>query len=109
MVFVPVTLTAGSWLCDAPDGQYALVYPARGPGATPPEPADDALDRLIGRGRAAILRALDRLATTTELAASLNLSLGTVGGHLAVLRDAGLGAGARVGRRVIYRRTGQNP
>jgi DNA-binding transcriptional ArsR family regulator len=55
--------------------------------------------------RAAILTELERPATSSELAAQLDLSLGTVGGHLAVLRDADLIVGTRVGRRVVYRRT----
>ncbi|MGW3248555.1 helix-turn-helix domain-containing protein [Streptomyces sp. NPDC001070] len=53
-----------------------------------------------------MLHELERPATTSELAAHLGLSLGTVGGHLAVLRDAGLVTGTRVDRRVVYRRTG---
>ncbi|WP_063770061.1 helix-turn-helix domain-containing protein [Streptacidiphilus melanogenes] len=112
MLFVPYTgVGGGSWLCEAPDRPYAMVYPARGPGAEPSAPADDrdrrdrALGRLLGVGRAAILRSLARPATSSELAAELGLSLGTVGGHLAVLREAELVLGARVGRRVVYRRT----
>lgn len=38
-------------------------------------------------------------------AETLGLSLGTIGSHLTVLRDARLIVGARVGRRVVYRRT----
>lgn len=39
------------------------------------------------------------------LATLLEVSLGTAGGHITVLRDAGLIEGTRVGRRVVYRRT----
>ncbi len=106
MLFVPTTLSDGSWLCTGPDRGYALVYPARGAAAAAEPPAPRAaLERLVGAGRAAILHALERPATTSELAAHLGHSLGTVGGHLAVLRDANLVAGTRVGRRVVYRRT----
>jgi DNA-binding transcriptional ArsR family regulator len=105
MLFVPVTTTSGTWLCEAPPDRYALVYPARGPLLPPPEPVDRALSRLIGPVRARILAELARPATPSELAAHLRLSVGTVGGHLAVLRAAQLVAGARVGRRVVYRRT----
>jgi DNA-binding transcriptional ArsR family regulator len=87
----------------------AVIYPARGvaalwerPGETAP---DGALGRLLGRSRAAILLALDDPASTTQLAAALSQSLGGLGGHLAVLRDAGLITGARSGRSVLYRRT----
>ncbi|WP_431962405.1 helix-turn-helix domain-containing protein [Actinacidiphila sp. bgisy160] len=107
MLFVPVAaVSRGTWLCEAPPASYALVYPARGSAATAPrmEPRR-ALARLIGTGRAAILHELERPATTSELSAQLGLSLGTVGGHLAVLRDAGLVTGTRVDRRVVYRRT----
>ncbi|MEU3963293.1 winged helix-turn-helix domain-containing protein [Streptomyces buecherae] len=109
MLFVPYTRAArGSWLCEAPGLPYALVYPARGTGDRPsvrPGTRDQALARLLGTGRAAILRALERPATSSELAAELDLSLGTVGGHLAVLREADLVVGERTGRRVVYRRT----
>ncbi|ANP53248.1 DNA-binding transcriptional ArsR family regulator [Streptomyces griseochromogenes] len=106
MLFVPVSCSTGSWLCAAPPNHYALVYPARGTAATSrPTKPTGALARLIGTGRAAILQELDQPATSTELAAQLGQSLGTIGGHLAVLRDADLITGARVGRRVVYRRT----
>ena len=87
----------------------ALVYPARGvsalweqPGRTGP---GTALDRLLGRSRAAILLTLEDPASTTQLAAALGQSLGGIGDHLAVLREAGLIARARSGRSVLYRRT----
>lgn len=108
MLFVPVCVTSGTWLAEEPPARYALVYPARGSAAEAtggPRPAR-ALERLIGTGRAAVLRELERPATSTELARHFGQSLGTVGGHLAVLRDAGLVTGTRVGRRVVYRRTG---
>ncbi|MFF4948574.1 helix-turn-helix domain-containing protein [Streptomyces chattanoogensis] len=106
MLFVPVSVSSGTWLCAAPSGQYAQVYPARGCAATTTLPRRvGALERLIGTGRAAILRELERPATSSELATQLSQSLGTIGGHLAVLRDADLIVGTRVGRRVVYRRT----
>ncbi|WLQ42688.1 winged helix-turn-helix domain-containing protein [Streptomyces laculatispora] len=108
MLFVPVCVTSGTWLSEEQPARYALVYPARGSAAAAtgrPESAH-ALERLIGTGRAAVLHELERPATSTELALHFGQSLGTVGGHLAVLRDAGLISGTRVGRCVVYRRTG---
>lgn len=108
MLFVPVTLTRGTWLCETPPDTFALVYPARGVAERSESPAPDrvhALERLVGAVRARILLELARPATTTELATMLEVSLGTAGGHIAVLRDAGLIEGTRVGRRVVYRRT----
>lgn len=105
MLFVPVSLIRGTWLCETDGADYAMVYPARGSAVEPPTAAAAPVDRLIGPGRARILRELARPATSTELATGLELSLGTVGGHLGVLREAGLISGARVGRRVVYRRT----
>jgi DNA-binding transcriptional ArsR family regulator len=88
----------------------ALIYPARGLAALWQRPPDGtrpalALDRLLGRSRAAILLALDHPASTTQLTATLGQSLGGLGGHLAVLRNAGLLTRARSGRSVLYRRT----
>jgi hypothetical protein len=106
ILFVPVTLSRGTWLCESADDRYALVYPARGAASGPVEGRPRrALDRLIGAGRAGILRELDRPATSSELAVQLGQSLGTIGGHLGVLREAELVVGTRVGRRVVYRRT----
>jgi DNA-binding transcriptional ArsR family regulator len=87
----------------------ALIYPARGIAAlwdpeTPPPPAE-ALARLIGPSRARLLHALDQPASTTQLTATLKLSLGAVGDHLAALRNAGLVTRARTGRSVLYQRT----
>ncbi|MGH3204002.1 MAG: DUF5937 family protein [Streptosporangiaceae bacterium] len=88
----------------------ALIYPARGvaalwerPGAASASGA--ALDRLLGPSRAAILVALEEPASTTQLVATLGQSLGAIGDHLAVLREAGLISRARSGRSVLYRRT----
>lgn len=106
MLFVPVSVSSGTWLCEGPPRRYAQVYPARGFAAAPERARPGrALERLIGTGRAAILRELEDPATSSELAVQLGQSLGTVGGHLAVLRDAELITGTRVGRRVVYRRT----
>ena len=72
----------------------ALIYPARGVAALWEKPGQarpgSALDRLLGPARAAILIALEKPASTTQLVATLGQSLGGIGDHLAVLREAGL-------------------
>jgi DNA-binding transcriptional ArsR family regulator len=89
----------------------AITYPARGVAALWSPPGgrlDDALEplgRLIGRSRAAVLAALGQPTSTSQLATVLGQSLGGLGDHLAVLRDAGLVTRARSGRSVLYRRT----
>jgi DNA-binding transcriptional ArsR family regulator len=99
----------GGWLClDPPDG-YALTYPARGtaelirPSAPPPSHAP--LERLVGRARAALLRSLNQPATTTQLSAQLQMTIGAVGDHLAILRANHLVTRSRTGRSVLYQRT----
>ena len=99
----------------------SLIYPARGvaalwerPGRARPgaviasgtgAASGSALDRLLGPSRAAILVALEEPASTTQLVATLGQSLGGIGDHLGVLREAGLISRARSGRSVLYRRT----
>jgi DNA-binding transcriptional ArsR family regulator len=85
----------------------AVAYPARGIGAlwsaVPPVP--DALGRLLGPNRAALLAALDHEATTTALAGRLELTPAAVSRHLTLMQQAGLVVGRRQGREVRYRRT----
>lgn len=92
-----------------PPWPFALVYRASGVadllGPADPTRPPDALDRLLGRTRAAVLRALAVPATTTQLVRQLDLTLGGVGGHLTVLREAGLVTRTRTGREVRYART----
>jgi DNA-binding transcriptional ArsR family regulator len=105
LIFVPRTTTGGWWVCEKPP-RYALVYCAYGPHAelTTNEAAGiDALDALLGAGRARIIRELQCPATSTQLAHVLELSLGTISNHLAILRNAGIITGTRAGRSVTYR------
>jgi hypothetical protein len=92
----------------APPWQPTLIYPARGVGMlwSPDRPAPpDALAKLIGNGRAAVLLELDCPRSTTELAGALGISTGGVSQHLAVLRNAGLVSRRRVARFVLYLRS----
>jgi DNA-binding transcriptional ArsR family regulator len=90
-----------------------LCYPARGVAALWEHSGQHktgtsetrALSRLLGPSRASVLQALEEPASTTQLAMILGQSLGGLGGHLAVLRDAGLVTRARSGRTVLYSRT----
>ncbi|GAA3977576.1 winged helix-turn-helix domain-containing protein [Streptomyces sp. NBC_01352] len=91
-----------------PPWQPTLVYPARGIGGLWAEPTGrtrDTLVRLLGRGRSAVLTALDEPATTTALAHRLGLAPSSVSAHLTVLRDAGLLTARRYGHQVLYERT----
>lgn len=88
--------------------QPTLIYPARGiatlwdegRGATP-----EGLAGVLGRTRAALLVDLDAPRSTTELARRHGLSPGGASQHLSALRGAGLVAGRRDGRSVLYMRT----
>ena len=63
---------------------------------------DGRLELLLGHGRAAVLRALDRPATTTELARRLSYAPSTVSAHLDVLSRAGPGrAPPRAAQRLL--------
>jgi hypothetical protein len=91
-----------------PPWQPAVVYPARGIAGLWAEPgmrAPEALVRLLGPNRAAVLAALDDPATTTTLAHRLALAPSSVSSHLTVLRNAGLLTCRRYGHQVLYMRT----
>ncbi|MFD6291581.1 DUF5937 family protein [Streptomyces sp. NPDC060205] len=91
-----------------PPWQPALVYPARGIGGLWADPSDrtpEALVRLLGRGRAAVLAALAEPAATTALAHRLGLAPSSVSAHLSTLRDAGLLVAHRYGHQMLYERT----
>jgi DNA-binding transcriptional ArsR family regulator len=92
--------TSVSW--HLPD-RYALVYPVTGVFAGAPRPLPEPLVRLLGRTRARILTRLGTPAGVSTLAAELELPVGSVGGHLRVLLDAGLLERRRAGREVLYR------
>ena len=90
-----------------PPWDPALVYPPSGIGDVwEPAGADGAaLESLIGRRRAQILRELDRPGATLDLAGRMRVSAGGISDHLTVLRRAGLVTRRREGRRVVYTRT----
>ncbi|MGW0478140.1 ArsR family transcriptional regulator [Nonomuraea sp. NPDC003214] len=106
LVLIPSAFGATYVYLDPPRA-YGLTYPALGAAALweSPEPASDGLAGLLGRGRAAVLTALDSPASTSQLVAQLSMTLGGVGDHLAVLRRAGLVGRTRSGRSVLYSRT----
>jgi hypothetical protein len=63
------------------------------------------LSALLGPTRAAVLTLLAAPHSTGEVAARLGLATGTASHHLTTLRDAGLAAAERDGRRLLYQRT----
>jgi DNA-binding transcriptional ArsR family regulator len=95
------------WPRTDPPWDPALVYPPRGIGDLwePADVHDGALESLIGRRRARILRELERPTATLDLAGRMSVSAGGISDHLTVLRRAGLVTRRRDGRRVVYART----
>jgi len=81
---------------------YALVYPVSGGSVAEPAPPPEALVRLLGASRARVLLSTHTPISTTALTAVTGLPLGSVGGHLRVLLDAGLLERRRAGRQVLY-------
>jgi DNA-binding transcriptional ArsR family regulator len=106
LVLIPLVFARGVLMGESEDeNAVALGYQARGTAALwAPEAAsfDGRLELLLGHGRAAVLRALDRPATTTELARRLTYAPSTVSAHLDVLARAGLVERHRVRRSVYY-------
>jgi DNA-binding transcriptional ArsR family regulator len=102
LLLVPTTADRG-WFALDPPRAYALTYPATGALAQPaggPDPV--ALARLLGATRADLLARLTSPTSTSHLAATTGLSIGTVADHLAVLHATGLASRARSGRSVLY-------
>jgi DNA-binding transcriptional ArsR family regulator len=92
----------GSWVSWRLPDTFAVVYPVTGVFASTPAPLPQPLVRLLGRNRARILTRLAAPRSTSALAAETGLPLGSVGGHLRVLLDAGLLERRRSGREVLY-------
>jgi DNA-binding transcriptional ArsR family regulator len=105
LFFVPVTPQEGWVSWDLPE-RYAVMYPSSGVLADAGRrPVPETLAALLGPARARVLVLLDTPKSTTQLVALTSLGLGSVGGHLRVLLDAGLLGRRRSGRSVLYYRT----
>ncbi|RII14635.1 hypothetical protein DSC45_19990 [Streptomyces sp. YIM 130001] len=108
LMFVPVTpvTVRRGWVAWEEPHRYAVVYACAGTlsdaGRTT---VPQALGRLLGPSRAAVLMLLDSPKSTTQLTALTGQGLGSVGRHLKVLLDAGLAERSRAGRSVLYFRT----
>ncbi|MEV0272338.1 winged helix-turn-helix domain-containing protein [Hamadaea sp. NPDC050747] len=107
LLLIPSVLASGVWpRIDAP-WDPALTYQPPGVGDVwqPDTSKRDPLEDLIGRRRAAILRALEQPASTRTIAETTGWSPGGVNTHLTTLRRTGLIARRRSGREVLYSRT----
>ncbi|MET7426203.1 transcriptional regulator [Dactylosporangium sp. NPDC005555] len=105
LLFIPTTAARGWVGWDEPPTSYAVIYPCTGWLAEPGPAQSDALARLLGPLRATVLTLLATPLSTTQLVALTGTGLGSVGGHLRVLLDAGLVTRRRSGRSVLYYRT----
>jgi hypothetical protein len=100
-------------LAESPVGRAVWYAPrgvgavwSGGPGGSGASPAPEAaLAALLGPTRAAVLMVLGTPHSTGEVATTLGLAAATASHHLTTLRDAGLVAADRVGRRMEYART----
>jgi len=81
--------------------RYALVYPVSGSSAVATAAVPGSLARLLGPTRARVLVQTQTPVSTSALTALTGLPLGSVGGHLRVLLDAGLLERRRAGREVL--------
>ena len=106
LVLLPVALGPTNILIKgATTTQTTLRYPARGRGTlwtagTRPVPGSTV--RLLGRHRAQLLEALRSPATTTDLAAALEVTPSAISQHLTILRQSALVTSHRTGRNVYY-------
>ncbi|GLY26195.1 winged helix-turn-helix domain-containing protein [Micromonospora sp. NBRC 101691] len=114
LLIVPVLFGRGMRMFSRDfQGTTAISYQARGAAvlATRPTPGAgsgtspcglDRLALLLGRSRAAVLRALAVPTTTTSVSETLGLAPSTVSEHLTTLSAAGMIRRRRVGFRVLY-------
>jgi DNA-binding transcriptional ArsR family regulator len=103
LLFVP-THTDGSWVGWHAE-RYALYYPVAGRLARIDAGRTDGLAPLVGANRAEVMTLLEVPRSTSQLAALSGQSIGSVGGHLKVLLEAGVVLRRRSGREVLYWRT----
>ncbi|MEO6512898.1 MAG: helix-turn-helix transcriptional regulator [Nocardioides sp.] len=103
LIFVP-THTDGTWVGWHAD-RYALYYPVSGRLARVDADSTAGLAPLLGTNRAELLTLLDVPRSTSQLVALSGQALGSVGGHLKVLLEAGVVLRRRSGREVLYWRT----
>ncbi len=96
----PATIAEDNW-------QPTVIYPARGIALLweSAEAAPEALSKVLGSSRAALLADLDAPRSTTDLAQRLEMTAGGVSQHLGALKDAGLVTAQRNGRSVLYCRS----
>ncbi len=81
------------------------MYPARGAGTLwleAPPGHGAALELLIGRSRARVLRELSAPTTTAEVARRLGFTTSAASQHLTALARAGMAERTRIGHRVYY-------
>ena len=108
LLLVPTAFPARPAAITSPPWQPTVMYPARGVAllweSGQPAPAE-ALVRVLGRGRAAILLALDAPRTTGDIARRLEITPGGASQHLSALRAARLVSSNRHGRSVLYARS----
>jgi DNA-binding transcriptional ArsR family regulator len=107
LLLIPSVLAWAVWPRVDPPWDPALTYQPPGVGDLWLHGSAEggALETLIGRRRATLLRSLEQPTSTTSLARETGWSPGGVSSHLAVLRRNGLVVRRREGREVRYSRT----
>jgi len=107
----PVTLTPSMFMRDrprvlgVPDGPCFVTFPVVGRLLPTTADSGDPLTELLGRTRAAVVRAIGDGCSNGELATRTGTSGSTASEHAAVLRRAGLVTTQRTGRSVHHRLT----
>lgn len=101
LMFIPAH-SPGAWVSWRLPDRYAITYPVTGALAEALVPHSQPLARLLGTSRASVLLNARHPVSTSTLVATCRLPLGSVGGHLRVLLDAGLLERRRSGREVLY-------